>query len=63
MIYTYIVRVQFFKGNERILKDYKVDFVDLPKLFLFLENKHKDNYTLISIKNYRKVFKIDNKKE
>ena len=50
MIYTYIVRVQFFKGNERILKDYKVDFGELPKLFVFLENKHKDNYILLSIK-------------
>lgn len=50
MIYFYIVRIAFIKGNKRILKDYEVDFSELPELFVFLEKKHKDNYTLLSIK-------------
>ena len=53
MTYAYIVRIQFIKGNKRILKDYKADFIDLPKLFVFLENKHKDNYILLSIKKLK----------
>ena len=59
MTYAYIVRIQFIKGNKRILKDYKVDFIDLPKLFVFLENKHKDNYILLSIKKLKQVVMVN----
>ena len=50
MIYYYKVRVEFIKGNERILKDYEVDFLSIGKLFLHLETKHKDNYKVMWIK-------------
>lgn len=50
MIYYYKVRIEFYKGRERILKDYEVDFLSIVKLFIYLESKHKDNYKVIWIK-------------
>lgn len=49
MIYAYVVRIEFIIDNKRILKDYEVDFSELPELFVSLE-KYKYNYTLLSIK-------------
>lgn len=49
MIYYYKVRIEFYKGKERILKDYEVDFLLIGKLFIHLETKHKDNYKVIWI--------------
>ena len=56
MIYYYIVNVEFLKGSERILKQYKVDFKEIVDLFMFLERKHKNNFTLISIKPCYKFY-------
>lgn len=58
MIYYYIVRVEFKKGGQRILKDYEVDFLTIGKLFMHLETKHKDNYTVIWIRERRQRYGI-----
>lgn len=56
MIYYYKVRIEYIKGKERIIKDYNVNFLEIGKLFLYLETKHKDNYTLISIKERKPYY-------
>ena len=53
MIYYYLVRVHFLKGNSIIVKDYRRTFLDIGELFCYLEKNHKGNYTLISIKEKR----------
>lgn len=53
MIYYYLVRVSFLKGNSIIVKDYHRTFLDIGELFCYLEENHKGNYTLISIKEKR----------
>lgn len=53
MTYYYLVRVHFLKGNSIIVKDYRRTFLDIGELFCYLEEKHKDNYILISIKEKR----------
>ena len=50
MIYFYIVRVEYKKNNLSIIKDYKSDFCNIAQLFVYLESKHKDNYTILYIK-------------
>lgn len=50
MIYWYLVKVKFTKGNESIIKEYRKNFLELGELFCFLETKHKNNYLLLSIK-------------
>lgn len=56
MIYYYKVRIEFYKGKERILKDYQVDFLSIGKLFIHLETKHKDNYKVIWIKERKQRY-------
>lgn len=56
MIYYYKVRVEYYKGKERILKDYNVDFLTIGKLFIYLETKHKDNYKIIWIKERKSYY-------
>lgn len=48
-IYQYLVRVRFIKGGTSFIKDYRTDYLNIGKLFCFLEEKHKDNYTLFPI--------------
>lgn len=50
MIYWYLVKVRFIKGNITIIKEYKKSFLEIGELFCFLETKHKNNYLLLSIK-------------
>ena len=56
MIYFYKIRVQFGEGKQAFTKEYVVDFLHVAQLFEYLENKHKDNYTLISIKEKKKFW-------
>ena len=56
MIYYYKIRVVFFKGNKKIIKDYKSDYIHLGALFVYLENCHHLNYELIYIKEDRKEY-------
>lgn len=50
MIYYYLITIQYICGSERFFKEYRKNFLEVGELFIFLETKHKDNYTLISIK-------------
>lgn len=50
MIYYYLVKVKYTKGNESIIKEYRKSFLEIGELFCFLETKHKNNYLLLSIK-------------
>ena len=50
MIYYYLIKVSFYKGSEKILKEYRKNFLEIGELFTYLETKHKNNYTLISIR-------------
>lgn len=52
MIYWYLVKVKYTKGNESIIKEYKKSFLEIGEFFIFLEKKHKNNYMLISIKPF-----------
>lgn len=52
-IYQYLVRVRFIKGSTSFIKDYRTDYLNIGKLFCFLEKKHKDNYRLVCIRNFK----------
>lgn len=54
MIYFYKIRVQFGEGKNSFHKEYVVDFLHVVQLMLYLEEKHKDNYTIISIRERKK---------
>lgn len=53
MTYYYSVKVEYICGKKRIIKEYRKNFLEIAQLFIYLETKHKDNYTLISIKSLR----------
>lgn len=53
MIYFYLVTVKYMCGKSSIIKQYSKSFLEIGELFVFLETKHKDNYTLISIKKLK----------
>lgn len=55
MIYFYKIRVQFGEGKQAFTKEYTVDFLHVAQIIMHLEEKHKNNYTIISIKE-RKSF-------
>lgn len=50
MIYYYIIKIAYNKGNQRIIKEYKKSFLEIGDLFCYLEKRHKDNYLLMSIR-------------
>lgn len=50
MIYYYTITIQYICGKERFIKEYVKSFAEIGELFVFLETKHRDNYTVISIK-------------
>lgn len=50
MVYYYSVKVKYMCGGQGVIKEYIKSFLEIGELFTFLENKHKDNYILISIK-------------
>ena len=50
MIYYYVITIQYVCGKERFFKEYVKSFAEIGELFVFLETKHKSNYTVISIK-------------
>lgn len=53
MIYYYNIRIEYYSGSERILKDYKLSFTEVADFFIWLKKKHKDNFTVVSIKEWR----------
>ena len=53
MIYYYKIRIEYYSGSERILKDYIFNFAEVADFFIWLKKKHKDNFTLVSIKEWR----------
>lgn len=53
MTYYYKVTVKFTKGKTDFIKKYKCDFLHIGCLFVYLEQKHHDNYTLIDIKKIK----------
>lgn len=53
MNYFYVIKVQYVCGKKCIIKEYRKNFYEIGELFVYLETKHKDNYTLISIKSLR----------
>lgn len=57
MMYQYLVRVRFIKGGTPFIKEYRTDFLNIGKLFYYLETKHKDNYRLVFIRSFKYVVK------
>ncbi len=55
MIYYYLVIIKYIKGKQDFIKEYRLSFYDISKFFVFLEKKHKDNYTLLCIKSLKYV--------
>ena len=53
MIYYYTIKIRFIKGDTPFIKLYHKSFLEVGQLFYYLENCHKNNYTLISIKEVR----------
>lgn len=53
MIYYYNIRVEFVCGSQHFIKDYTKAFNEIGRFFIELEKRHKDNYTIISIKEKR----------
>lgn len=56
MTYYYRIAVKFIKGKESIIKVYKRSFLEIGKLFVYLEDKHKDNYTILSIEDAQRKY-------
>lgn len=56
MIYFYKIRVQFGEGKQAFTKEYTVDFLHIAQLIMHLEEKHKDNYTIISIRERKHIY-------
>lgn len=50
MIYYYLIKVKFTKGNTPIIKEYRKNFLEIGELFQYLEEKHKNNYLLLYVK-------------
>lgn len=59
-IYQYLVRVRFIKGGTSFIKDYRTDYLNIGKLFCFLEEKHKDNYRLVFIRSFKYKYGVKN---
>lgn len=53
MIYYYKIRIEYHSGSKRILKDYIFNFAEVADFFIWLKKKHKDNFTVVSIKECR----------
>lgn len=56
MIYFYKIRVQFGEGKNSFTKEYTVDFLHVAQIIMHLEEKHKDNYTIISIRERKYIY-------
>ena len=56
MIYFYKICVQFGEGKSAFTKEYTVDFLHVAQLIMHLEEKHKDNYTIISIRERKHIY-------
>lgn len=53
MIYYYDIAVKYTIGGREVIKVYKKNFLEVADFFIWLKDKHKDNYTLMSIKEHR----------
>lgn len=54
MIYFYKICVQFGEGKQAFRKEYIVDFLHVAQIIMHLEEKHKNNYTIISIRERKR---------
>lgn len=52
MEYYYKIRIKYVVGNSYVLKDYIKDFTEVADFFIWLKNKHHNNFTIMSIKPY-----------
>lgn len=53
MIYYYDILIEYTIGDKKILKDYTKCFNEICDFFIWLKNKHKDNFTIIEIKKHK----------
>ena len=64
MIYHYLIKIRYIKGKEYILKEYRKMFCEVGNFFVKLEEKHGNNYQLLSIKplyyqnGYQKIARL-----
>jgi hypothetical protein len=54
MIFYYNIVVHYQVGKQYIERKYKKSFCEIGKFFIWLEQKHKDNYTIFKIEPIRK---------
>lgn len=57
MIYYYIISIEYICGGKSFIIKYEKSFAELCDFFIWLKKKHKENFTIISIKE-KKYFKI-----
>lgn len=61
MIYYYDIAIKYRIGGKDIIKVYKKCFTEICDFFIWLKGKHKDNFTIISIKEHKQYGKKFNK--
>ena len=61
MIYYYDIAIKYTIGDKDFIKIYKKCFTEICDFFIWLKEKHKDNFTIISIKEHKQYGKKVNK--
>lgn len=54
MIYYYVILIEYKLGGKGFIMKYEKSFVELCDFFIWLKKKHKDNFTIISIKEKKR---------
>lgn len=53
MIYYYDIAIKYTVGDKDFIKIYKKCFTEICDFFIWLKDKHKDNFKIISIKEHK----------
>lgn len=61
MIYYYDIAIEYKIGNKSFIKLYTKCFAEICDFFIWLKGKHKDNFTIISIKEHKQYGRKYNK--
>ena len=61
MIYYYDIAIKYTVGDKDFIKVYKKCFNEICDFFIWLKQKHKDNFTILSINEHKRYGKNFNK--
>jgi len=61
MIYFYDIVIKYTIGGKEVIKIYTKSFTEICDFFIWLKEKHKDNFTILNIKEHKRYGKKFNK--